>query len=101
MVEHLDKTTFFEVINSETKPVIVDFYADWCVPCKMLAPLIEELASERRDVRFCKVNVDHAPEIAADYGVRNIPALVSFRDGQRLNSLFGVCPKDEIMELIS
>ncbi|KAI4453648.1 Thioredoxin [Holotrichia oblita] len=92
-IKNLDNTTFFETINSQTKPVIVDFYADWCVLCKMIAPLLEELATEHEnDVAFYKVNVDENPDIAAKYSVMNIPTFASFKGGQHQRIKAGQSP---------
>ena len=70
-----------EVVNSE-KPVLVDFYADWCGPCKMMAPVVEEIAEEKEDAKVCKLNIDEEMEIAQKYGVMSIPTLMVFKDGK-------------------
>lgn len=100
-IKNLDNSTFFETISTQTKPIIVDFYADWCVPCKMIAPLLEELAVEHEnDVLFYKVNVDENPDIAAKYSVMNIPTFASFKGGQHQRSIVGAKPKQDIMDLV-
>lgn len=89
-----------EVIQSD-KPVLIDFYADWCGPCKMVGPIIEELATEReKQIKICKVNVDHAPEIARKYSVISIPSLVFIKNGEYVSKLIGAKPKSEIEEEI-
>ena len=85
-----------EVLKSD-KPVLVDFYADWCGPCRMMAPLVEELAEELADqVVIGKLNVDDSEEIAAKYGVMNIPTLILFREGKEADRLLGVRSREEL-----
>jgi len=74
---------------SKEKPVLVDFYADWCGPCKRLAPLLEEVSNTRTDVQFVKVNVDDARDIATRYGIRSIPTMILFKDGVKGNTIQG------------
>ena len=88
-----------EVKNSE-KPVLLDFFANWCGPCKMLAPTIEEIAGEREDVKVCKVNVDEQPELATTFEISVIPTLVAMRDGGVLAKRTGVMPKDAILKML-
>ena len=99
-VKHLDSDSFFEAISAGDTPVIVDFYADWCGPCKMIAPLFEELANEHTDVSFYKLNVDKAPDIASKYGVSTIPTFAAFKNGELLRSIIGAKPKQEIIGLV-
>ena len=94
--ENFDK----EVLHSEL-PVLVDFFATWCGPCRMLAPIIEELAEEQEGkVKVCKLNVDDASGIAARYGISSIPTLILFRNGEIAASSLGFKPKAEIEELL-
>lgn len=88
-----------EVINSE-KPVLIDFWASWCGPCKMLMPVIEELAGEVTDAKICKVNVDEQPEIAAQFNVMAIPTLVVMKDGVIVNTSAGVKRKSAILDML-
>ncbi len=88
-----------EVIRSE-KPVLIDFYADWCGPCKMLSPTIAEIAEERQDIKVCKVNVDDQPELAAAFSVSSIPLLAVVRDGKVSETAVGYMPKEKILSLI-
>ena len=82
-----------EVLESDT-PVLVDFWADWCAPCKMVAPLIDELANEYDGkIKFTKVDVDNNPETAMKYGIRSIPTLLVFKDGNPIDQLVGALPK--------
>lgn len=88
-----------EVLKSEI-PVIVDFWASWCGPCRMLAPVLSEIAEEYADtVKVCKVNVDEEMGLAIKYGINSIPALFIFKNGQVVNSAVGVMPKSQIEEL--
>ena len=86
-----------EVINAD-KPVLLDFYADWCGPCKMLSPVLNEIADEYADViRVAKVNVDDEPELAMKFKVSSIPMLVLFKNGKIISTSVGYRPKDEIL----
>ncbi len=99
MVIKLNEENFEkEVIKSE-KPVLVDFYADWCGPCKMLSPLIDEIAEEYPQYKFCKLNVDENEHLAAKYNVMSIPTLFVFKDGQVVNHSTGAIPKENVLEL--
>lgn len=88
-----------EVLESD-KPVIVDFWATWCGPCRMLGPVISEIAEENPDIKVCKVNVDDEPDLAQQYGVMSIPFVVSFKGGQLHKSSVGVQPKEAILALL-
>ncbi len=80
----------------ETGVSLVDFYADWCGPCQIIAPVIEQLANDRNDVNICKVNTDVTPQISAEYGVMSIPTIIIFKDGKEFNRLVGVNSKDQL-----
>ncbi len=80
----------------ETGVSLVDFYADWCGPRQIIAPVIEQLANDRNDVNICKVNTDVTPQISAEYGVMSIPKLIIFKDGKEFNRLVGVNSKDQL-----
>ena len=83
--------------KSKQVAVLVDFYADWCMPCKMLTPILEELANEYKDkLRVVKINVDQFPEIAEQYNVRSIPNVKLFKDGNVVDEFIGLMPKDAI-----
>lgn len=80
--------------------VLVDFYADWCGPCKMVSPILEEIADERNDFKIIKVNVDKANDLAAKYGVMSIPTMIVFKNGVEVDKNIGFLPKDDIIKLI-
>ena len=88
-----------EVINSD-KPVLLDFYADWCGPCRMVGPIISEISEERSDIKVGKINVDEQSELAAKFGVMSIPMLAVIKDGKTVNTAVGARPKEQILDLI-
>ncbi len=88
-----------EVIKSE-KPVLIDFYADWCGPCKMLSPIIDEVAEENTDIKVVKVNVDDAQDLAMKYQVMSIPTLVVIKNGEEVNRSVGLIDKAQVLNLI-
>lgn len=88
-----------EVLNSE-KPVLLDFWASWCGPCRMVAPVVEEIAAERSDIKVCKINVDEQPELAARFGVMSIPTLVVMKNGKVINQAVGARPKAQILAML-
>ncbi len=91
---------FTETVLQATKPVLLDFYADWCGPCRMVGPIIAEIAAERDDILVGKVNVDEQPELAAQFGVVSIPMLAVVKDGQITNTTVGAQPKAQILALL-
>lgn len=88
-----------EVLKSE-KPVLVDFFAEWCGPCRMLSPIVEEIARERHDVKVVKVNVDDEPELAAAFSVVSIPSLFVVRNGKIVKQSVGALPKAKILAML-
>lgn len=88
-----------EVINSD-KPVLVDFWATWCGPCKMLAPIIEEIANENDSIKVGKVNVDEQQELAVKFGIMSIPTVLVFKGGKVVNTSVGYCSKEKLESLI-
>ena len=99
-VLHITKENFEAEVLKSDKPVLVDFYAVWCGPCKMIAPTLEEIAAEREDIKVCKINVDEEPELAAQYQVVSIPSLFVIKDGQVTNQSLGARPKPQILEML-
>ncbi|QRG86193.1 thioredoxin [Bulleidia sp. zg-1006] len=90
----------YDAILKDNEKVFVDFYADWCGPCKMVGPLVEQLSNEISDVTFVKVNVDEQPEIAQRYGIMSIPTLIAFKNGQAVTTTVGFKPKEELEQVI-
>lgn len=95
---YADSDNFNESIASGV--VLVDFYADWCGPCKMIAPVLEQLQEEMSDVQIVKLNVDEAPDIAQEYGVMSIPTLILFNNGKQIAQTLGFKPKEQLRNWI-
>ena len=90
----------FEEIKKNDKPILIDFYANWCGPCKMLSPIIDEIAEERDDIVVGKINVDSEPELAEQFGVFSIPTLVILKNGEVAHQSAGARPKAQILQLL-
>ena len=88
-----------EVLHAESK-VLLDFWAPWCGPCRMVSPIIEEIAQERADIKVGKVNIDEQPELAKEFGIMSIPTLVVLEKGKIVNQAVGARPKDAILKLL-
>jgi thioredoxin 1 len=99
MKQLTDKNFDYEVLNS-TELVVVDFWAEWCGPCRMVAPVIDELSEEYNDVKFFGVDVDSSPNVADKQGIRNIPAILFFKKGQLIDRIVGAVPKPTIKNKI-
>lgn len=99
-VHHANEANFAEVVLNSDVPVLVDFYADWCGPCRMIAPVLEELARESTDAKIVKVNVDHSPQLAARYGIDSIPSLRVFEDGKVVDEQVGLVNKAQLKKML-
>ena len=99
IIELTSETFDAEVLQSD-RLVIVDFWATWCTPCRMLAPVLEEIAAERTDIQICKINVDEAQDIAEKYGVMSLPILIFFENGEAVNESLGLISKDQLVSLL-
>lgn len=98
-VVDVKKSTFESEVLKSDKPVIVDFWASWCGPCRMLSPIVDEVAEETTAIKVCKINVDEEPDLAAQFKVMTIPTLIVFKDGQEVKRNVGVISKEEVIKL--
>ena len=99
-VQTITQENFDELVLQSPKTVLVDFWAPWCGPCRMVGPILEEIAAERSDIKVGKVNVDEQPELAGQFGVTSIPTLVVLKDGRIVNQATGARPKGQILALL-
>ena len=94
----LSDATFSEEVGAADRPVLVDFWAEWCGPCKMITPILEEIAAENDSLKIGKLNVDENPDVARQYQVMSIPTLIVFKDGQEAKRLIGAKGKGQLLE---
>ena len=99
-VVKLTTETFEQEVHQAGQTELVDFYADWCGPCKMMAPIVEELAGEEPGVKVCKINIDEEMAIAQRYGVMSIPTFIAFKNGEVAGKQVGALPKSKLQELV-
>ena len=100
IVELTNENFESEVLKSDI-PVLVDFWAPWCGPCKMMSPVVDEVSEEIKNVKFCKLNTDESEEIAFRYKVMSIPTLMLFKNGEKVKQSVGAIPKDEVIKFVS
>lgn len=100
LVKDMNKENFQEEVVQSDKPVLVDFWASWCGPCRMVSPIVDEIAQERPDVKVVKVNVDQEQELALQFGVMSIPTLVVMKEGKIVNQAVGARPKNAILGML-
>ena len=99
-VINLTNLNFEDEVMRSDKPVLIDFFAQWCGPCRMVSPLVDEIAEERSDIKVCKVDVDEQGELAAQFGVSSIPMLVVLKNGKITAQNIGAVPKPAILEML-
>jgi len=100
-VVHVTESNFEEEVVNSNVPVLVDFWAEWCGPCKMIAPILDEIAKEYGEkLKICKIDVDSNPEIAPKFGIRGIPTLIMFKDGNAESTKVGAVSKSQLLEFV-
>ena len=97
---NINKNNFQNEVMNADKPVLLDFWASWCAPCRMVVPIIEEIANEREDIKVGKINVDEQHELASEFGIMSIPTLVVMKNGKIVQQVSGARPKEAILTMI-
>jgi len=100
MTVKVTKDNFKAEVLESSKPVLLDFWASWCGPCRMIAPILDTIAAERPDVKVCKVNVDEEPQLAAEYKIISIPTLLFIENGEVVDKIVGARPKNQILDML-
>ena len=99
-VVHITKDNFDSIVNQNEKPVLIDFWAPWCGPCKMVGPIIEEIAAERNDIIVGKINVDEEMDLARNFRIVSIPTIIVMKNGEKVVTSIGYKPKEDILKLL-
>ena len=99
-VLHINKDNFHQEVLNSDKPVLLDFFASWCGPCRMVGPILDEIAAEREDIKVCKINIDEQPELAHRYRIMTIPTLMVLKDGNIVEQSVGAKPKHQILAMV-
>lgn len=99
-VINITKNNFQEEVLNSDKPVLLDFWASWCGPCRMVSPIVDKIADERSDIKVGKINVDEEPDLAGQFRVMSIPTLIVIKDGKVTNQAVGARPKEQILALL-
>lgn len=97
---NINQNNFHEEVVNSDRPVLIDFWASWCGPCRMVVPIVEQIAEERPDIKVVKINVDEEPELASRFRIMSIPTLVVFKDGAIANQAVGARSKDAILAML-
>ena len=99
-VLHINKDNFHKEVLDSDKPVLLDFFASWCGPCRMVGPILDEIAEEREDIKVCKVDIDEQPELASRYRIMSVPTLMVLKDGNIVDQSIGARPKHQILAMV-